>query len=45
MNKKILSEQALIYGNVSMPKGFEINRDQLTKDILYSFLKECALWI
>jgi|TARA_R110002020_G_scaffold62475_2_gene167158 hypothetical protein len=40
MNKKILSEQALIYGNVSMPKGFEINRDQLTKDILYSFLKE-----
>jgi hypothetical protein len=40
MNKNILSELPLIYGNVSMPKGFEINKDQLIKDILYSFLKK-----
>jgi hypothetical protein len=40
MNKKMLSELPLIYGSVSMPKGYEINKDQLTKDILYSFLKK-----
>jgi len=36
MDKKILSEQALIYGDVSMPKGFEIDRDKLSGDILQS---------
>ena len=25
MQKKVLSEQALYYGDVSMPKGFEID--------------------
>ena len=34
INKKILSEIALIYGDVSMPKGFEIDREELSKQIL-----------
>ena len=29
MQKKVLSEQAIIYGDVSMPKGFEIDRFDL----------------
>jgi len=29
MQKKVLTEQALFYGDVSMPKGFEINNDEL----------------
>jgi hypothetical protein len=36
MQKRILTEQALYYGDVSMPKGFEIDRDQLSGDILQS---------
>ena len=36
MHKKILTEQAIYYGDVSMPKGFEINRDKLSGDILQS---------
>ena len=36
MNKKVLSEQALYYGDVNMPKGFEIDQEKLTKDILQS---------
>jgi len=36
MHKKILTEQALYYGDVSMPKGFEIDRDKLSGDILQS---------
>jgi len=38
MQKKVLSEQALYYGDVSMPKGFEIDRDKLSGDILQSQL-------
>ena len=34
MNKLTLSEQALYYGNVKMPKGFEINHDKLLGDII-----------
>ena len=34
MNKKVLSEQVLYYGNISMPKGFEIEEKNLTNDIL-----------
>lgn len=33
MDKKILSEIALYYGNLNMPKGFEIKRDVLVKNI------------
>ena len=36
MQKKVLSEIALYYGDVAMPKGFEINRDKLQSDILKS---------
>ena len=36
MQKKVLSEQALYYGDVAMPKGFEIDRDKLQADILKS---------
>jgi len=36
MHKKVLSEQALYYGDVDMPKGFEIDRNQLQTDILKS---------
>jgi len=34
VKKQILSEQALYYGDVKMPAGFEINRDKLSKHIL-----------
>ena len=36
MHKKVLSEIVLYYGDVTMPKGFEIDRDKLQKDILKS---------
>ena len=36
MQKKVLSEIGLYYGDVAMPKGFEINRKQLQSDILFS---------
>ena len=35
MNKKVLSEKSLYYGDVSMPKGFEIDQTILKKDILH----------
>ena len=36
MQKKVLTEQALYYGDVDMPKGFEIDQEKLTNDILQS---------
>ena len=36
MQKKVLSETALYYGDIAMPKGFEINRNKLQSDILKS---------
>jgi|TARA_R100000479_G_scaffold82041_1_gene39749 hypothetical protein len=36
MHKNILTEQALYYGDVKMPKGFEINQDKLKSQILQS---------
>ena len=36
MKKKVLSEIGLYYGDVAMPKGFEIDRDKLKSDILSS---------
>ena len=36
MKKKVLSEQALYFGKIDMPKGFEINHEKLTNDILQS---------
>ena len=36
MQKKVLSEQALYYGDVAMPKDWDIDRDKLLNDILLS---------
>ena len=36
MQKKVLSEIGLYYGDVEMPKGFKIDRDKLQSDILSS---------
>ena len=36
MQKKVLSEIALYYGDVTMPKGWDIDRDKLQDDILKS---------
>ena len=36
INKKILSEISLYYGVVKMPKGFEIEKDELIKNIFLS---------
>jgi len=36
MEKKVLSEQALYFGNVDMPKNFEIDQKKLTQNILES---------
>ena len=36
MKKKVLSEIGLYYGDIAMPKGFEIDRDKLQSDILNS---------
>ena len=36
MEKKVLSEIALYYGDISMPKGFEIDRNKIQEDILKS---------
>ncbi len=36
MHKKVLSEIDLHYGTINMPKGFEIDRNKLQKDILKS---------
>lgn len=34
MQKKVLTEQSLYYGDISMPKNYEINRDELSHYIL-----------
>ena len=36
MDKKVLSQIDLYFGQVEMPKGFEINRETLSADILSS---------
>ena len=36
MQKKVLTEQALYYGDVAMPKDWDIDRDKLQEDILKS---------
>ena len=36
MQKQVLSEQALYYGDVAMPKNCDIDRDKLQEDILKS---------
>ena len=39
MQKKVLTEQALYYGDVAMPKDWDINRDKLSNDILQSIIQ------
>ena len=39
MQKKVLTEVDLYYGEVDMPKGFEIDRDQIRNDIIESYIK------
>jgi hypothetical protein len=36
MRKKVLSQIDLYFGQIEMPKGFEIDREQLSSDILLS---------
>ena len=36
MQKKVLTEQALYYGDVTMPKDWDIDQDKLSGDILQS---------
>ena len=36
MHKKVLSEQALYFGDVNMPKDWDIDRNKLLNDILLS---------
>ena len=40
MQKKILTEQSLYYGDVAMPKNWDIDRDKLQKDILKSVIQK-----
>ena len=39
MHKRVLSEQALYYGDVAMPKDWDIDRDKLQQDILQSIVQ------
>ena len=40
IRKKVLSEISLMYGDVLMPKGFEIDRNKLIKDTLTLNIKK-----
>jgi hypothetical protein len=40
MQKKVLSEIDLYFGEIASPKGFEINRDRIKGDILTSFITQ-----
>jgi hypothetical protein len=40
MQKKVLAEQALYFGNVDMPKNWDIDRDKLSGDILQSQIQK-----
>ena len=40
MRKKVLTEQALYYGDVAMPKNWDIDRDKLSNDIVQSIIQK-----
>jgi len=39
MQRQVLTEQSLFYGDIDMPKGFEIDQEKLTNDILQSVIQ------
>ena len=39
MQRQVLTEQALYYGDVDMPKDWDIDRDKLSGDILQSVIQ------
>ena len=41
IKQNILSKIDLYYGDISMPTDFEIDKDQLQKDILTSIIQDC----
>tara|TARA_R110000803_G_scaffold139274_2_gene205964 strand:- start:263 stop:766 length:504 start_codon:yes stop_codon:yes gene_type:complete len=43
MQKKVLTEQALYYGDVVIPKDWDIDREKLSKDILESNIKNSKI--
>ena len=43
MQKKVLTEQALYYGDVAMPKDWDIDRDKLQNEILKSNVTDSPL--
>ena len=43
MQKKVLTEQALYYGDVAMPKDWDIDRDKLIEDTLKSQVTDSPL--
>ena len=45
MKKKVLTEIALFYGDVSMPKGFEIDRSILAVDSLKHSFRNLSKYI
>ena len=40
MQKKVLTEIDLYTGEISMPKGFEIDRDKIRNDIIESYVNQ-----
>ena len=40
MQKKVLSEIDLYYGEIKMPKGFEIDQNKIKNDIIESYVKQ-----
>ena len=42
IKQNLLSKIDLYYGNISMPKGFEIDREVLKKDILTHNIQDCV---
>ena len=43
MHKKVLSEISLYYGDVAMPKDWDIDRDKLQQDILTSIVTDSSM--
>ena len=42
MQKKVLTEQALYFGDVAMPKGWDIDQDKLQNQLMIHFAKQIA---